>query len=96
MRMGSGDRGVFERGSCGSCGAQKKAPFGRWLQKCMVSCPWPEWLHFMNDDVFLTTVEKLPDFYQDKSLRVLVKTFVKIHLVVKIKIIFLYFLEDRQ
>lgn len=50
----------------------------------------------MNDDVFLTTVEKLPDFYQDKSLRVLVKTFVKIHLVVKIKIIFLYFLEDRQ
>lgn len=39
-------------------------------------------------------MEKLPDFYQGKLVRVLVKSFVKAHLVVKIKIISLHFLVD--
>lgn len=35
--------------------------------------------------ICLNEVEKLPDFYQGKLVRVLVKSFVKAHLVVKIK-----------
>jgi hypothetical protein len=52
-------------------------------------CPAPTPPRFMlHDGVrmnFLIEVEKLPDCYLGKLVRVLVKSFVKAHLVVKIK-----------